>query len=205
MTEGVASAWRPSRGSRARLCVLMATLVANFGLCLAGANAQQNTVPAAPREPASVADFQPKRYLGRWHEIGRLPNRFQKECVAYVTADYAPLEDGDIRVTNRCQKADGSFIVAEGRARQPEPALARLRVSFLPEWLRWVPFTEADYWVLALSADYQYALVGTPGRDYLWVLSRTPALPREVTQALLLQAAAMGYPADQVQMTRQVP
>ncbi|MEC5399917.1 lipocalin family protein [Uliginosibacterium sp. H1] len=197
---GRAAGWRPSRSLAARLCAV----VASFGLCLAGANAQQQA-PGEAREPASVTNFQPKRYLGRWHEIARLPNRFQKECAAYVTADYAALEDGDIRVTNRCQKADGSTIVAEGRARQPDSRLAQLRVSFLPDWLRWLPFTEADYWVLALSPDYRYALVGTPGRDYLWVLSRTPTLPAEVTQALLLEAAAMGYPADQVQMTKQTP
>jgi len=28
------------------------------------------------------------RYAGRWYEIARLPNRFQKRCAGEVTANY---------------------------------------------------------------------------------------------------------------------
>ena len=33
-----------------------------------------------------------------------------------------------------------------------------------------------DYWVIGLGPDYTWAVVGTPNRQYLWLLSRTPEM-----------------------------
>ena len=30
-----------------------------------------------------------------------------------------------------------------------------------------------DYWIIDLEKDYNYALAGSPNREYLWILSRT--------------------------------
>ncbi|VEI13067.1 outer membrane lipoprotein Blc [Trueperella bialowiezensis] len=49
--------------------------------------------------------------------------------------------------------------------------VGKLKVDFLPKFIRWIPFTSGDYWVLKLDPDYQIALVGTPNRENLWVLA----------------------------------
>ncbi len=134
-------------------------------------------------------------------EVARLPNRFQSQCAGDVVARYAPREDGSIDVTNRCRTASGETDEADGLAMPQDETNARLKVSFLPAALRWLPFGRGDYWVLALDADYRWAMVGAPSRDYLWILSRTPALPDERLELLLGQAREMGFPADRVVRT----
>ena len=79
-------------------------------------------------------------------------------------------------------------------ARRPDAfARGKLEVTFVPPWLRWLPLVWADYWVLALDDDYQWAMVGQPGRKFLWILSRTPQLDAATFERLKAQAVTMGY------------
>ena len=55
-----------------------------------------------------------------------------------------------------------------------------------------MPLVWADYWVLALDPDYQWALVGEPGRKYLWILSRLPEMERGRFEQLKATAESMG-------------
>ena len=126
--------------------------------------------------PRTVAAVDLSRYAGVWHEAGRFPNRFEDRdglLCADVTAAYAPRPEGRIGVVNRCRNAAAAGHperVAEGSAYAVEGSGgARLRVSFF--W----PF-HGDYWVLGLAPDYRWAVVGDPRREYLWILSRVPAM-----------------------------
>jgi apolipoprotein D and lipocalin family protein len=110
----------------------------------------------------SVPALDMGRYAGQWHEIAHLPVSFQKKCVGDITATYALRGDGRISVHNACRTADGERIAAEGVARPVEGAPGQLQVRFVPDWLAWVPLVWADYWVIALDPDYQWALVGDP-------------------------------------------
>src|SRR3954463_15755670 len=81
------------------------------------------------------------RYAGRWYEIARLPNRFQKKCAGEVIAKYTRQPDGNITVLNACRMEDGSRIEAEGVARlagsgQPNSVL---KVRFAPAFLSFLP------------------------------------------------------------------
>lgn len=126
------------------------------------------------------------RYLGTWHEVALIPNRFQSMCVADTQAEYT-LDDDVIRVTNRCRKENGEMESANGVAKVVEGSSnAKLRVSFFR------PFY-GDYWILALDPDYRWVLVGEPSRRYGWVLSRTPTLDKAVLDKLLDRAAELGY------------
>ena len=159
--------------------------------CLAAAFAAPlpaNAQPALPTVPALDLD----RYAGQWHEIARYPNSFERDCARDVTATYTRNADGTVQVVNACRKADGSVMRAEGLARMAVPP-AKLEVRFAPAWLSWLPLVWADYWVIALDPDYQWAMVGEPGRDYLWILSRTPEMERSRFDALKARAEAMGY------------
>lgn len=163
-----------------------------------------NLVPA-PRveadEPlATVGDFDREAYLGRWHQVALLPNWFQRKCVASTSAEYALLPNGNLRVTNRCQTATGeTSVVGEARQHVEHPGNpAVLQVRFAPAWLGALPFVWGDYWVIATLGRYDAALVGSPDRKYLWVLSRTPGLPDAAYAQLVAVAKAEGFPVEQL-------
>jgi len=145
--------------------------------------------------PRTVAAVDLQRYLGVWHEVTRFPNRFQdgggKRCTE-VTATYTAREDGQIGVENRCMDR-GEERIVRGRAYAVEGSNnARLRVTFF--W----PFY-GDYWVIGLDPDYRWVVVGAPGRDYLWVLSRTPEMaPGDYARAVEL-ARAQGFDVGKLQ------
>jgi apolipoprotein D and lipocalin family protein len=142
-----------------------------------------------------VAELDLDRYSGRWHEVARLPNRFQDRCTGETTAEYSLLDNGEVRVVNSCRKADGSMMRAEGRARRADrdgPA-SRLKVRFAPKILSFLPMVWGDYWILDLTDDYDAALVGEPNRQYLWILARTPTLDEATRDRLVRTATAQGF------------
>ncbi|NKE47548.1 lipocalin family protein [Roseomonas frigidaquae] len=157
------------------------------------------TTPA--RAPvATVPQVDLARYAGTWFEIARFPNSFQDgggRICTHTTATYTPRPDGTIGVVNRCRGADGAPRVAEGTAHVvPESGNAKLRVTFF--W----PFY-GDYWVLGLDPSYRWAVVGAPGRDYLWVLARRPELaPGDYAEAVIT-AAMQGFEVSRLRPTPQ--
>lgn len=132
------------------------------------------------------------RYLGTWYEIARLPMRHEPEDATDVSATYTLEEDGSIRVQNRCLHK-GELEEAIGQAKAVDDTNSRLEVSFLPEGLRWIPFTKGDYWVIQVAPDYSVALVGSPDRDYLWLLARTPELDPVQRDHYIGYAARNGF------------
>lgn len=150
----------------------------------------------APNEPVSVADLDLQRYLGLWFELGRLPLRFEDDGASDVTAHYSLNEDGTVEVDNRCLDAAGEPTRALGEAVPDGEHPGRLRVTFLPEALRWIPFTRAEYWVLKIDDGYRRALVGTPDRKHLWLLSREPAVDPAAEEEYLAEARRQGYELD---------
>lgn len=141
---------------------------------------------------ATVGSVDLARYAGQWHEVAKFPNRFQQQCIGDTTATYALRDDGKVSVVNRCRTRDGHEEVS-GVARPVDGRTDRLQVSFLPAALRWLPIGWGDYWVIELAPDYRYAVVGEPSRQYLWVLSRTPALAPEDRLAIEARLPAHGY------------
>lgn len=146
----------------------------------------------------TVSRVELSKYAGTWYEIGRLPNRFQKASERAV-AEYGVRPDGLVSVKNTAIARDGGKRSIEGRA---EPVAgsnnARLKVRF-NGIAGLVPASNAgNYWIIDLDASYRHALVGTPDRDYLWILSRSPKLDRVTTEALLKKAKAAGFATERV-------
>jgi apolipoprotein D and lipocalin family protein len=143
------------------------------------------SAPQPPLEVVPAVDL--NRYVGKWYEIARFPTWFQKGCTG-STAEYRLRSDGDIDVRNQCLKEpDGVPDSATGIARVVDPATnAKLSVRFF--W----PFS-GDYWIIDLGRDYDYAVVGHPSRDYLWILSRTPRMDRELYERVLETVRQKGY------------
>lgn len=152
---------------------------------------------ALPNQPVPTLDLD--RYTGQWHEIARLPMYFQRKCLDAVTATYTPNLDGSIHVHNTCRTSDGMTSV-DGVAKITPGQPAALKVRFVPVWLAWLPQVWADYWVIEVDADYQWAVIGSPSRKYLWILSRHREMPHELFEVLKQRARQRGYAVDKLIM-----
>lgn len=147
------------------------------------------------------------KYAGTWYEQARLPNSFQEDCAGDVQADYKLLANNTIGVTNQCRTKDGGTKVAEAEGRLSKASdprdPAKLEVRFAPKWTSWLPMVWGDYWIIKLEGGYEYSLVGTPDRKYLWVLSRDKQADKAVVTRLLDYARTLDFPVDQILMTSQ--
>jgi apolipoprotein D and lipocalin family protein len=136
------------------------------------------------------------RYLGEWFEIARIPYKYEKEC--YNTkAIYSKADDGSIKILNYCNKGSigGVLETAEGRAFIKDPETnAKLKVQFA--W----PF-KGDYWILDIGKDYEYALVGSPDRDHLWILSRSTKINGNSLKKLKNIATREGFDVSRLVYT----
>jgi apolipoprotein D and lipocalin family protein len=170
-----------------------------WGLALSAGCAASTTARLQLPPLQAVSHVELSRYLGTWYELANFPQRFQRGCTA-TTATYTLRADGDIEVLNRCRKGsiDGEEESALGRARVVDRATnAKLEVSFFrPFW--------GDYWIVDLSEDYSYAVVGHPGRDYLWILARTPTMAESTYQSIVTRLRAQGYETSRLVRTLQI-
>lgn len=134
---------------------------------------------------STVKQLDLEKFMGRWYEIARYDHRFERG-MSHVTATYSLLGDGRIRVVNEGVK-DGKHKTARGKGKQPDASQpGKLKVAFFL-WFY------ADYYVLDIAPDYSYVLVGSSSDKYLWIMSRTPSLPRPVLDSLLAKLRRRGY------------
>ena len=135
-----------------------------------------------------------KKYLGKWYEIAHLPARFQKDCTN-TTATYTLSKDDSISVLNECRRS-GKLKQAKGKAKVVDKnSGAKLKVTFF--W----PFY-GDYWIINLDKDYDYAVVGTPNRKYLWILSRTPQMDDKLFSQLIDFVKSQGFDVNNLIKTK---
>jgi apolipoprotein D and lipocalin family protein len=73
---------------------------------------------------------------------------------------------------------------------------AKLKVSFF--W----PF-RGDYWIIELGKDYEYAVVSSPNRKYLWILSRTPKMDEALYARIVEGLRERGFDVSLLQRTEQ--
>lgn len=149
-----------------------------------------------PLETVSQVDIE--KYQGKWYEIARLPNRFEKglEC---VSATYTLRSDGKINVLNQGIEVgqSGKLKKINGTAWVPDSRYpGRLKVSFF--W----PFA-GRYWIILLDKEYRYALVGDPSRRFLWILSRSKVMELDVIQDLKNKAVECGFDVSKLEFVRQ--
>ena len=143
-----------------------------------------------------------KKYVGLWYEIAKIPNSFQDQCAYGTTAEYSIDEDGDLIVINSCYDDEGEPDVAEGLAKVVDKKTnAKLEVSFV-SFLGIRPFW-GDYWIIGLDENYEWAVVGTPGRKYGWVLSRTQSLSDSTMENIFELLKSQHYNPDNFEMSKQ--
>jgi apolipoprotein D and lipocalin family protein len=170
-----------------------ALLIGGMVVAAAGAYALADT----KSELQTVPKVDLSRYVGRWYEIARYPNRFQRKCAGDTSATYSLLPSGEIQVINACRKQDGSIDEAKGKAKiVDKQSNAKLKVSFF--W----PFYGA-YWIIGLDPEYRWAVVGHPDRKYLWILSRSAQMSEAEYNEALRVIRAKGYDESRLMKTPQ--
>lgn len=136
------------------------------------------------------------RYLGTWYEIARYEHFFEKDC-KNVSANYSMLDEQTIKVVNRCTNMlTNEKKEAIGRAYATDDTNSKLKVSFFR------PFY-GDYWVIILDENYDYVVVGTPSREYLWILARKPILDEKIKNEILQKLPTLGFDASKLIWTIQ--
>ncbi|KAK4257524.1 hypothetical protein QN277_007101 [Acacia crassicarpa] len=158
----------------------------------------------AKKEMDVVRNLDVERYMGRWYEIASFPSRNQPKDGANTRATYTLNPDGTVHVLNETWSG-GKRGYIEGTAYKVDSKSdeAKLKVKFyVPPFLPIIPVT-GDYWVLYIDNDYQYALIGQPSRNYLWILSRTNHLEEDIYNMLVEKAREVGYDVSKLHKTPQ--
>jgi apolipoprotein D and lipocalin family protein len=187
-----------------RFLLLSLAVLVPAALAAAGSRTKENKEKLRTK-PEVVPSIDLTRYQGKWYEIARFPNRFEKSCASDVTATYALAADGHINVVNECRKPSGERKQAEGKARRAskDGPPSKLEVRFAPAFLSFLPVVWGEYWVIDLAPDYSYSVVGDSDRDYLWILSRTPIMDEPKYQQAVKAAAAQGFDVNRLVKTKQ--
>lgn len=150
------------------------------------------------KEPLPTVDkVDLEKYQGKWYEIARFPNRFEKglDC---TTANYTLKDNGKVKVVNKGRKTkSGKLSEAKGNVWVPDQSKpGELKVSFF--W----PFA-GDYYIMALDENYQFVLVGSPSREYLWILARNKTLDDSIYKKLTETARKNGFKVEKLKRINQ--
>lgn len=167
---------------------MRSTMLYCIGICLL-----ISSCTSVPDNVRPVGEFELPRYLGTWYEIARFDHSFERG-LSEVTATYSMREDGGVRVINKgYSQKKGEWDEAEGKAYfVSNSSTGHLKVSFFG------PFY-ASYVIMALDKEnYEYALITGPDKDYLWILARTPSLPKQTVDKLITIAEQAGYDTNKL-------
>ncbi len=178
------------KNNSSRLNAALATALLGIFITGCASSPHRDTLPTVPSVDLT-------RYAGTWFEIARLPMWFQRHCID-SKAIYTSRTDGSIGVHNECVTDSGGSEQVDGVATVVDNTTnARLTVVFDNFFARLFSSSrEGNYWILALDTEYRTAVVGTPDRRFLWILSRTPQLDDGIYQRLVEQAKQLGFPVS---------
>ena len=139
-----------------------------------------------------VSNFDADRYLGKWYEIARIENRFEKG-LSQVTANYSNREDGGIKVVNRgYSEKKQKWKDANGKAYfVSDKTKGHLKVSFFGP-------IYGPYVVFELGENYEYSFVTNHNKKYLWLLSRSSTISPELKEKFTKKINAMGFETEKL-------
>ena len=157
----------------------------------------------AKKQLASAAHVDLDRFVGSWHEIASLPEKYDHNSVSDTRATFGRTDDG-LRLLSLSRRGNGSIKRSTGRAKLADDATqARFKISYSPPALDFLPFVWSDYTIIDVADDYSTALVGTADRKHLWLLARQPFLAEHTRTDFLNKARAQGFDTSALRYTLQ--
>ena len=152
---------------------------------------------SAKPKPVTASAVDLPKFMGAWYVLASIPLWPEKNSYNGVES-YALDEKGRIQTTYTFRKGgfDGPLKTFRPVARvHNRETNAEWKMQFL--W----PFS-ADFLIHYVSADYQETIIGEPGLDYVWLMSRSSAAGPGQLEALIARAGELGYDTNKV---RRVP
>ena len=139
-------------------------------------------------------------YSGTWYEIARTPNSNQKDCHA-PTSQFTSAGAGKYVMTQTCRKGSPSgaakVFKAEGQI-VPGSGNAKFKAKFFG-------VVNQEYWILDTGPDASWAIMATPGGNYVWLMSRKAVMAPAAKAAAIARIKALGYNTAKLEMPRQPP
>jgi len=152
----------------------------------------------APKQPIDTVEFVDlDRFMGDWYVLASIPTRIEKNAYNALES-YKRGERNRIETTFRFR--EGSF---DGELKRYEPTGFVKDTGSNAVWgMQFIWPFKADYRVLYVDEDYTRTIIGRQKRDYVWIMARSPQIPRDEYDRLVALVAAQGYdPAE----LREVP
>ncbi|MHA6763992.1 lipocalin family protein [Streptacidiphilus sp. PAMC 29251] len=158
---------------------------------------------APPLQPVKGIDVQ--RYLGSWFQIAAVPAWYELQCAKDAQAQYTLRSDGTVGVQNSCTTWWGSQSRINGAAQPLDEENSQLNVSFRRADRQggYKHESTANYVVIGLGPEYDWAVVTDQSRRSGFVLSRTPLLTDDQYDGAKEALERSGLDAGQLRTTRQ--
>lgn len=172
------------------LVAALVAVIASTGACMSHNVKQADGAPT--QAEAAPLPIEPKvdlaRYMGPWFIVGAIGLGLEKGAHDPVET-YTMNPDGTIATVFQYRQ-DGF----EG------PLKTKVTRAWVEEGTGNAEWKVRTFWPLRqqylisqLESDYSAAIVAREARDYVWILSRKPAMSDSQYQAYLAQIQAMGY------------
>lgn len=167
-------------------------LIAVGGVSVVAANRLRN------RQAVKKTDLRPypglnlEKFSGQWYEIARFENS-KKGKVAGMKVDYSLKSNQDLEVTYTYYKEH-----LEGQAKTSSHTLKVPDSNQNARLVKKQGLTETNYWILEVGDQYNYAVIATPAKDHLWILSRKPQMNDELYDKLIAQLELQGFATDKL-------
>ena len=146
-----------------------------------------------------VQNFDLNSYLGTWYEIARFDHKFERG-LEQVSANYSLDKKGRIVVFNKgYDPKKNEWKSVKGKAKFSDKLnqnIGKLKVSFF--W----PFY-GEYNIIVLDKKYQYAVVTSSSKDYLWILSRRKKMDKNFLDKLILNIQETGFETNKLIYVKQ--
>ena len=169
-----------------------AALLAAACAALLGACATQK--PSIP--PVAAVDL--PRFMGDWYVIAHIPSKQEKDAYDAIESYHL---DGDGRIRTTFKQRKGSFTAP---VETMEPIGTVVEGTNNAVWgMQFVWPIKAEYVIVDLAPDYSRTIVGRSQRDYVWLMARTPSLPKPQLDAAIARIEALGYDTGKLRMVPQ--
>lgn len=182
-----------------RALVALALAFAIAAILTGCSNGPANPNPRAAL-PLRTVPVDLPRYMGRWYVIANIPYFAEKGYVA-SRAEWSLRSDGKIDDVFVGRK--GGFDNRERRYQfldtvKPDSGGGEWRVRLF--WPIYV--TQLTLYV---DPDYQFTILGYPGKTLGWIFARQPQISDSDYRSLLARLDLMGYDISRIRRVPQVP
>jgi len=149
-----------------------------------------------PIETVDYVDL--NRFMGDWYVIASIPTFIETDAYNAIES-YRLDKDGTVATTFRFNKNSLDGPLKEYHPRgfiRDKQSNAIWGMQFI--W----PF-KAEYRIIYLNDDYSVTVIGRTKRDYVWIMSREPAIPAEAYTRIINFLKVQGYDIDKIQKVPQ--